>query len=99
MVVRYFNVHFNMQHAISKQNYWNIVARAAIFIQSVCVHKAWCARSRARWYSWCLTKLASWNRFGIKLDLCNAMVTTELMQVGAVGPFTFATDICWKDLT
>ena len=98
LVVRYFNVQF-IQHAISKENYWNTVAGAAIFVQSVRVHKAWCARSKAWWCSWCLTKLASWDRFGIKLDLCNAMVTTELLQGGAVGHYVFATDISWKDLT
>ena len=55
-------------------------------LRSINAHaKACCARSRAWWCSWCLTKLASWNRSPIKLDLCNAMVTTELLQAGAVG--------------
>ena len=75
------------------------MARAVTFVQYVRVQKAWWARSRAWWCSWCLTKLASWDRFGIKLDLCNAMVTTELLQGRAVGHYVFATDICWKDLT
>ena len=33
--MRYFNIQFIIQHAISKQSYWNIVARAVIFVQSV----------------------------------------------------------------
>ncbi len=43
--------------------------------------------------------LARWDRFGIKLDLCNAMVTPELLLGGAVGRYSFATVICCKDLT